>query len=742
MRKWLFLLFLPAAAFAVNDPLDSSFLPTVDKVAADYSTAFGTITVSDSLSKVFLSSQTDATNAHWYVGYQMKNEFQSIQVQIGPTTNVTSVNVSMSNLVSTQPVAYTIVASTPDITIYKEYYLNISTPSCLSTSTFMGGARDYMPDPLIPKVDPYWQQTTDAFPLTILSTQTQTVWIDVHIPTAAPSGYYSGDIYVSSGGVNISTFPVVIGVWNWLMPSTATLITQGASVNLKGMENISYGGSDTAVVNYPNTRGSANNANTQTSIDAATQFLDNRWSTYGMDNYFAGDLPASGWSNFMMDYAPLLNGTPTHASSSHPISTILPGAQMNDFRLNILNQASATSFNSATFSQWVSTFTNQGWINKLAYKLSDEPSASIWGSVVASGTLTRTFSTPIVPNVVTTDISSMLAYSSGPYIVDWYMPLVSVLDAPTGDTRSSYNPYLALSSGTARAIGTYEDCVQGGTCGNGTIGPANNRPYPNRMIDGTPVANRALENFIFIDSMTLELYFELDFCEVHQNVGGTEGCTTNSPWDSVYAFGNNGDGTLIYASTGMVVTVSTPIWCPSMRLKYFRDGEQDFEYETYLSSHGLNAFARSEVNTWMLSSHNFSNDPAGIRAARIAMGNEIHQINISSGPNLTSATSASGTVGTAFSYQITTDTNVVTSYGATGLPTSLNINTGTGLVSGTPTVAGVFVSSMSATNSAGTGFLTVTITIGSPPPPPPPPSSGVSAQFQGAINLKGSLTVQ
>src|SRR5258708_22631262 len=53
-------------------------------------------------------------------------------------------------------------------------------------------------------------------------------------------------------------------------------------------------------------------------------------------------------------------------------------------------------------------------------------------------------------------------------------------------------------------------------------------------------------------------------------------------------------------------------------------------------------------------------------------------------PVITSGTTASGTVGSAFSYQITA-TNTPTSYGATGLAAGLAVNTSTGLISGTPT---------------------------------------------------------
>jgi len=85
------------------------------------------------------------------------------------------------------------------------------------------------------------------------------------------------------------------------------------------------------------------------------------------------------------------------------------------------------------------------------------------------------------------------------------------------------------------------------------------------------------------------------------------------------------------------------------------------------------------------------------------------------GPVITSATTASGTVGSAFSYQITAS-NSPTSYAATGLPAGLTVNSGTGLISGKPTAAGTSTVTLSATNSTSTATAKLTLTIALPKP--------------------------
>lgn len=91
-------------------------------------------------------------------------------------------------------------------------------------------------------------------------------------------------------------------------------------------------------------------------------------------------------------------------------------------------------------------------------------------------------------------------------------------------------------------------------------------------------------------------------------------------------------------------------------------------------------------------------------------------INPATIPAITNAQlSADGTVGQAFTYNVTA-TNTAT-FGASGLPGGLSIDSGTGAIAGTPLVGGQFAVTLSATNAAGVSvFKTLVVTIAIPTP--------------------------
>ncbi len=96
-------------------------------------------------------------------------------------------------------------------------------------------------------------------------------------------------------------------------------------------------------------------------------------------------------------------------------------------------------------------------------------------------------------------------------------------------------------------------------------------------------------------------------------------------------------------------------------------------------------------------------------------------------PVISSASTASGTSGVAFNYQIAA-TNTPTGFSVSGtLPNGVTLNAATGLVSGTPAQTGTFSVQAQATNLGGTGSRALTITIVAPAGAVPAISSALTA---------------
>jgi hypothetical protein len=138
------------------------------------------------------------------------------------------------------------------------------------------------------------------------------------------------------------------------------------------------------------------------------------------------------------------------------------------------------------------------------------------------------------------------------------------------------------------------------------------------MVDATPVRNRVFQWLAYLYRIEAELYYDVDYCWT-SNCDGAD-----DPWVSIYAFGGNGDGTLIYPGTPAKIGGTTPVTLPSIRLAHIRDGMEDFEYLHALDAAGDGAFATSTAHGFITNAFTFDNDPSALAAAREALGERLH----------------------------------------------------------------------------------------------------------------------
>ena len=482
-----------------------------------------------------------------------KNEFEGFQIVV--TGAATAVAMSFAGLSDGR--GNTI--SAPDVVLYREALINVARPSGGD------GATGFWPDALVPDVDPIVGEKRNAFPFDVPAGESRAVYVDVHVPASAPAGTYAGTIAIT-GGIT-ARVPVTLNVWDFSIPSTATLQSAFA---------MDWNGPCLG-------HGDANCTNTAYERDLRARYvqsaLDNRVSVSTPDT--SGPVSATGtadWSSFDSYAGRFLDGN-------------VPGMRLKGARLTAIQIEGSNS--TPAVKAWAGHFKARGWFPALFNYICDEPPLGCkWPEIPVRIGWSRA-GDPLLTTLVTTqpDAAAANGVTSG---IDRFVAIINFMDDRPGTPRA----------GNQRAkwpanIWMYQSCMSFG-CTDGI-----DTGWPSYAIDTDATRNRALEWMSYIFDGSGELYYDM-----------TMAFSTGDPWVNQLNFGGNGDGNLFYPGTTAKIGGRTEIPVESLRLKGIRDGMEDYELLHLAASLGLGAQAKQIALGLYPHAYQATTTPAALIAAR------------------------------------------------------------------------------------------------------------------------------
>jgi hypothetical protein len=570
------------------DPLSPELAPAVVTDPARYPPE---VWITGSMAKV---RRTDPPGpVHWAFLSAARNEVESFQVHVRAATGLDAVTVEPSDLVDARSGAR--IRAADHVTVSRQYYQHV--PEALRSDA--NGLPGDVPDALVPARDRYWGERRNAFPARVPAGENLSTWIDVFVPPGTPSGFYLGNVVVRDGGRLLATLPVRLKVWNFDLPSTASLPTHFA-MSWSGACVQEFGGYEGCGAATPSG-----------SRDAGVESMHVLYSRFGLDrrvsiaNVTYGPPRDDDWSHFDSVYGPLLDGK---------AGTVLPGARLTRF-----TYAGAPSDPQA-LSRWARHFRERGWLDRLVFYRCDEPGHGTCTFADARAEEARVHeAAPGLRTLLTTDIDQLTANG----LLDVVDVATPVLDRMQPHGKPSRRPlYDAfLSRSPRKQLFWYQSCDQHESCSNGKMGPAQ-ATWPSYMVDASPMRNRVFQWMAFLERIQGELYYAVDYCFAREC--GPADARSRDPFRSVYAFGGHGDGTLLYPGNTRTIGGKHHVPLSSIRLELIREGMEDYEYLHLLEAQGDGAFARSQAASFIRRADEFASDPARLLAVREALGNRLH----------------------------------------------------------------------------------------------------------------------
>ncbi|HEU0053552.1 MAG TPA: hypothetical protein VFQ39_10260, partial [Longimicrobium sp.] len=389
-----------------------------------------------------------------------RNELQAFQVVVtGPARGVSARVSGLGGL---------------DAKLYRVDYLSLAQPSAVD------GGTGRWPDALVPDVDDVVGEKRNAFPFDVGAGESRAIWVEVHVPAGTQAGAVTGAVTVSSDDGE-ATIPVTVDVWDFTLPTTASL---------RSSFGLSYGVVAAA-------HGVSGDADARLRARYGQLALDHRITLTGLNDDGTKETDTGHFDQF---YGPLVDGT---------APTRLAGAKLTSVKY----VGDRTSVDEHAL--WAKHARAGGWFDRLFDYTCDEPPLTCSWSDIPTRAAAAHGADPAFRTLVTTQLWDAQANDVAQDI-DIMVPVVNWTDdkpgsAVAGDQRARYDGF--LSSGPTKELWLYQSCMSHGCGGTVNIGsPSDSDRYftgwPSYMIDASASRNRAMEWISFLEKASGELYWE------------------------------------------------------------------------------------------------------------------------------------------------------------------------------------------------------------------------------------------
>jgi hypothetical protein len=440
------------------------------------------------------------------------------------------------------------------------------------------------------------------------SFRNEMVWVDCYIPPEAVPGDFTSVVTVSANGKSNSVLNVTIRVNNITIPKTSSIpiYYQGSRDNIAKGHFQSFQG---FTMTYENLY--------KKYVESA---LNHRISLMGMAPGLTWDGTAiGGWETHKTWISPYMNGSWSGGSSLSAYQLPKPSGMRFAPIVNtgVKYEDDLAPSEKNYLGSLDDYLIKEGWLSKVFLVLAEEPTISA-----------------ILNTAVNTAGASIHAINSGykciatkRYVAEykeidvWVPGIYQFGNYP----RSLYDSELAKG----KQLWAYRSCMSKGC---NITGDATYNKWPSDMVDATLPNLRGYYWLLFDNDIYGDLYYQV--VDGYRSwISSFDKPSPYDPWDSIFDFGGDGDGTHFFPGRPDKIGGTTHIPIETLRLKAIRMGLEDYEIFKFAADRCYSTYLKTQIETAVGNGKYYYTSPQPSNAAMEAARNNIISLFSSSPPS-------------------------------------------------------------------------------------------------------------